>query len=173
MAGLADDIGYSLDPPNALQRVVQRIGSTAVGSRIFAAVLPRLDPVVYRLSGRRMTLPSLLAGLPVLMVTTTGARSGLERTAPLVGIPLDSDIALIGTNFGQASTPAWVYNLDAQPAGSIGYGERSVRFVARRLSGDEAETALAAGAEFYAGYAAYRERIRGREVAVFLLSRKG
>jgi deazaflavin-dependent oxidoreductase (nitroreductase family) len=56
-----------------------------------------------------------LAGLPVLTVTTTGARTGQRRSAPLVGVPAGDDIAVIGTSFGQSRTPGWYHNMRADP----------------------------------------------------------
>ncbi|MGI9624154.1 MAG: nitroreductase family deazaflavin-dependent oxidoreductase, partial [Acidimicrobiales bacterium] len=62
------------------------------------------------MTGGKTTVPGLLAGLRVVMLTTTGAKSGEPRTMPLVGIPSDGDLAVIGSNFGQGPTPGWVYN---------------------------------------------------------------
>ena len=67
-----------------------------------------IDRPLHRWTGGRLTAPGLLAGLPVIMVTTTGARSGLARTMPLAGIPVADDLAVVGSNFAQARTPAWV-----------------------------------------------------------------
>ncbi len=67
--------------------------------------------------------PGLLAGLPVIMLTTTGAKSGLPRPMPLVGIPMGDDVAVIGSNYGQERTPGWVHNLLANPAATVDYHE--------------------------------------------------
>lgn len=166
---LADTLGYRIKPSNPIQRGFQAFGSTPPGAWFFSWLLPRLDPLVFRLSGGRLTLPALLAGLPVLMVTSTGARSGEARTAPLVGIPVDDELALIGTNFGQASTPGWVYNLEADPWGSIAYRDSQVDFTARAAAAEEVDAVIEAAAATYPGYAAYRRRITGRPIRVFFL----
>ena len=61
---------------NPLQRAIRRFASSGPGSWFFARVLHHVDKPVFRLSGERFTLTSLLAGLPMAMLTTTGARSG-------------------------------------------------------------------------------------------------
>ena len=60
-------------------------------------------------------------GIPVVDVTTTGRKSGQRRTTHLIAIPYTDTLALIGTNFGQPSTPAWVLNLEADPHARIAY----------------------------------------------------
>ena len=55
----------------------------------------------------------------MLTITTAGRKSGLPRTMPLLGVPIGDDIALVGTNFGRESTPAWVGNLRADPRAGI------------------------------------------------------
>ena len=57
--------------------------------------------------------------------------AGRPRTSPLIGIPVDGSIAVIGSNFGQESTPGWVYNLEADPSATVAYGERAVDVTAR------------------------------------------
>ena len=166
---LADTLGYRIKPGNPIQRGFQALGSTPPGAWFFSWLLPRVDPLVFRLSGGKTTLPALLAGLPVVMVTSTGAKSGKARTAPLVGIPVDGELALIGTNFGQGSTPGWVYNLEADPSGSIAYRNCQADFTARPAAAEEVDAAIESAAAVYPGYAAYRRRITGRPIRVFFL----
>src|SRR5262245_843239 len=62
--------------------LVQKIGSSRFGARFYARTLHHFDRVAFRLSSGRATLTSSLAGLPVVLLTTTGAKSGLPRTLP-------------------------------------------------------------------------------------------
>jgi len=52
------------------------------------------------MSRGQVTLAGLTAGIPVLTITTAGARSGRRRTTPLLGVPFGGDIAIIGGHFG-------------------------------------------------------------------------
>jgi deazaflavin-dependent oxidoreductase (nitroreductase family) len=166
---LADDLGYHWRPPNAFQRAMQRLASTRVGGWIFSRTLRHLDDLIGRLSGGRTSGPALLAGLPVMDVTTTGRRSGLPRRSHLVAIPLADHLALLGTNFGQPSTPAWVLNLEADPRVSLCYRGRTVAAVARPASEQEHADVLAASERYYPGYLKYQTRITGRRLRIFLL----
>ena len=57
--------------------LVQKIGSSRFGAWLYARTLHHFDRVAFKLSGGRATLTSALAGLPVILLTTTGAKSGL------------------------------------------------------------------------------------------------
>ncbi len=171
--GLCDAVGYEMRPVNGAQRVFQRGASTKAGAWLFSKLAHRVDGRLLAMTHGRTAVATLMAGLPIITVTTTGAKSGLPRPLPLLGIPMDGDLALIGTNFGQTNTPGWVYNLEADPTGSVSYRDRTVDVTARRASLQETEAALTAAAQVYPGYDKYRERITGREVKVFVLSPMG
>ena len=132
--GLCDTVGYEIRPANGAQRVFQRGASTRAGAWLFSKTAHHLDRALLRVTHGRTALATVVAGLPIITVTTTGARSGLPRPLPLLGIPIDGDLALIGTNFGQTNTPGWVHNLEAHPSARVAYGDRSVDVTARRAT---------------------------------------
>ncbi len=167
--GLTEAIGYEVQPCNAVQRGMQHVASSRPGAWAFSKVLHHADRRLFAWSKGRVTVPSILAGLPVLMVTTTGAKSGSARTMPLLAVPVGDDLAIIGTNFGQTNTPGWVFNLEADPHATVEYRDRRVATIARHASDDEFDIAMTAASQVYPGYAKYRERISGREVRVFVL----
>lgn len=167
--GLASDLGYRHRPANAFQRANQAFGSTGPGAWCFSQVLPPLDRVLHRLSRGRSSLPEVLAGLPVLMVTTTGRRSGQPRVTPLISVPLGDDLALLGTNFGQSDTPAWVLNLEAEPQATVEYDGTTVGATARPATDAERRAVWAASAGIYGGYEKYQQRVQGREIRIFIL----
>ena len=166
---LQERLGLRYRRSNPLQRAMQWLGSTTVGAWVFQRTLHHVDRWLFRTTDGRVTLPTLLAGLPVVLVTTTGRRSGLARTAPLLGIPVDEHIALIGSNFGQAPTPAWVHNLEADPHARIEYRGTAVDVVARPATDEEADLAFERASAVYRGYASYRERAAHRTIRVFIL----
>lgn len=166
---LLNDLGYSVKTPNLFQRALQRIASTKLVAWLFQKALHPMDRVLYRKSGGRITVPGIMAGVPVIMLTTTGARSGQPRTMPLLGIPMGDALAILGTNYGQKPTPGWVYNLRADSTAIVEYRGRSVRVIARLATPPETEEAFALAAKVYPAYDEYRDRIEGREVSVFIL----
>ena len=78
-------------------------------------------------------------------------------------------MALIGTNFGQEGTPAWVLNLEADPHAHVQFKERGLDVVARAASDQESAELIERSREVYAGYAKYQTRITGRRVRAFIL----
>ena len=110
---------------NFFQRLMRRFASSGPGSWLFAKTAHHIDRPIFRLSKGRRTFGSMLTGLPVVMLTTTGAKSGKQRTVPVLGLPVDEGMAVIASNFGQHKNPGWYYNLLANPAGELSVnGER-------------------------------------------------
>jgi deazaflavin-dependent oxidoreductase (nitroreductase family) len=168
--GIAAELGYRIEPPNAFQRLMQGLGATRSVSWLFARTLRHADDVVTRLTGGRQSVPQLMTGLPVVDLLTRGRRSGLVRRTHLIAIPLDDALAVVGTNFGQRATPAWVLNLEADPHATASYRGRSVAVRARVATDTEQAEVWAASAGVYGGYNRYRERTLGRRrVRVFVL----
>ena len=168
--GLAADLGYTHATGNPVHRVVRWGAGTRTGGWVFSHVLRHLDDVVGRLTGGRHSAPGLLAGLEVLDVTTTGRRSGQRRTSHLIATPYDGGLALLGTNFGQAATPAWALNLEADPRATLTYRGATREVVARAATPAEAEEVFALASRFYPGYARYRQRVgESRRIRVFVL----
>ena len=167
---LAADLGYSHATGNPLHRAVRWGAGTRAGGWVFSHVLRHLDDAVARLSRGRRSAPGLVAGLEVLDVTTTGRRSGQRRTSHLIAAPYDGTLALLGTNFGQAATPAWALNLEADPRATLTYRGVTREVVARAATPVEAEEVFALAARFYPGYARYRQRVgERRRIRVFVL----
>jgi deazaflavin-dependent oxidoreductase (nitroreductase family) len=148
---------------------MQSFASSRPGAWLFSRVLRHLDDIVGRLTHGRTSAPRLLAGIPVLDVTTTGRKSGLPRTSHLIAVPYHGTLALLGTNFGQASTPAWVLNLEADASATVVHAGRRREVLARPATEEEQAGVLAASAHVYGGYLKYQQRITGRRLRVFLL----
>ncbi|HMM93789.1 nitroreductase family deazaflavin-dependent oxidoreductase [Phycicoccus sp.] len=169
--GIAADLGYVLPRPNAGQRAMQAVGSTRAGAWVLARVLPATDRGVARLTRGRTTLSGGVSGLPTLVLSTTGRRSGRVREAQLIGVPVGDGLALLGTNFGQNRTPTWVLNLEADPRASVSYRGVTCDVVARAVTEAERPEVLGRAVAVYPGYARYLARVRGREVRVLILER--
>ncbi|HSF36562.1 MAG TPA: nitroreductase family deazaflavin-dependent oxidoreductase [Nocardioides sp.] len=169
-SGLAADLGYTHATGNPGHRVVRSVAGTRAGGWVFSHVLRHVDDVVGRWTGGRHSAPGLLAGLEVLDVTTTGRRTGQRRTSHLIATPYDGGLALLGTNFGQAATPAWALNLEVDPRATLTYRGATREVVARAATPAEADEVFALAARFYPGYARYRQRVgESRRIRVFVL----
>lgn len=128
-----------------------------------------LDRPLHRLTGGRLTMPGLLAGLPVILLTTTGAKSGQRRTMPVIGVPHGDDLAVVGTNYAQPRNPGWVYNLQAHHDALVTWRAIPVPVRARAASPEEAQQVWSDAGDLYLGFTAYRSRIHHREVKIFVL----
>jgi deazaflavin-dependent oxidoreductase (nitroreductase family) len=160
--GLASELGYRYPEPNRLQRLVQSFASSRFGAWLTPKTLVPLDRWTARLTHDRVSLPVALAALPVVTLVTTGRKSGLSRQHHLIAIPYQDDLALMGTNFGQARTPAWTLNLDANSRATVSYGGVTRNVSARLATPGERTDILATVATKFSGAAHYEQRLRGR-----------
>ncbi|HEV2798777.1 MAG TPA: nitroreductase family deazaflavin-dependent oxidoreductase, partial [Nocardioides sp.] len=79
-------------------------------------------------------------------------------------------LALLGTDFGQPSTPAWVLNLEADPRATVTYRGTSREVTARPATPGETDDVFALAGELYPGYLSYRERVGStRRIRAFIL----
>ena len=153
------------------QALIQKLASTAAGSWFLGRVLRYLDRITLWLSGGHRTLTIILAGLPVVMVTTTGARTGQLRRQPLAPIrdPLAPDrFALIASNWGQHRLPSWYYNLKKNPRANCGLDGRTAIYLAREATGEEYDRFWACATDAYLGYRLYRQRA-GRRIPIMVM----
>lgn len=98
------------------------------------------------------------AGSRLLLLTTTGARSGAPHTVPLGYLPDGERILIIGSAFGGPEHPAWFRNLTANPRVTVELGIFSYDATATVLSGDERDRLFARAAEADPGWADYQAK---------------
>lgn len=167
--GVQAALGYDHKAGNPIHRAMRAIAASKPGALFFSKTIQPIDGAIHKLTGGKQTATELLAGLPVVYVTTKGRKSGELRRTPLIAVPIGADLALLGTNFGGKRTPGWVYNLEADPAAKAGYRTTEIDVVARPATEDEFEAVFAAGGSIYGGYTKYRSRVDGRDIRVFVL----
>ena len=92
---------------------------------------------VYRKTGGR--IGAKLAGTNMLLLTTTGRKSGLERTIPLACYPRGNDLVIVASNNGQDRHPVWWLNLQKNPDVKVRFGREARRMRAREATGEERE----------------------------------
>jgi deazaflavin-dependent oxidoreductase (nitroreductase family) len=168
--GIIQTLDYQVRKPNAFHVLMQHIAASRPGAWYFAKTVHPMDSALLRLSRGRATLPGVMAGLPVVTVTTTGARTGQRRSAPLLGVPAGEDIAVIGTRFGQVRTPGWYHNMRADPEVEVTYRDKTVKAIAREAGEDERQAIWDRARKIYVGYEAYARRIKGRQIHIMVLS---
>jgi F420H(2)-dependent quinone reductase len=126
----------------------------------------KLNVPLYRLSGGR--IGGKVGRAPVLLLTSTGRKSGQLRTAPVVYLADGDNVVLINTNAGNAKVPAWSLNLEANPEAEVELGRERRRVRARVAEGEERADLWRRHNVQYAGFDDYDAKLE-REPKVFVL----
>jgi len=145
-----------------MHRVFYMILGELATTRLFYA----LHRAIYRLSGGRIFIRSL--GCPVILLTTTGRKSGQPRTAPIFGFREGQSIVVVPSNAGREHDPSWYLNLRANPQAQIQVGRETWRVRAREATAQERERLWPFLVSQYGGYQVYRERT-DRQFPVLIL----
>jgi deazaflavin-dependent oxidoreductase (nitroreductase family) len=149
-----------------LHRLARRTAAIWPMAKTCRVIQQPLDQLVYRLTGGTSTATSWLAGVEITMLTTTGAKTGMHRTLPELGLPDGEDTILIASNFGCPRNPAWYYNLRANPKATITLNGESREVVAQELGGSEREVGYQRGEEIFPGFTQYRRWAAHRQIPV-------
>ena len=122
----------------------------------------------YEGSGGTEGTTLLDTGLPCIIVTHTGNKSGGVRKIPLMRVKVDAGYVLVGSMGGQPKNPVWVYNLRANPDVEIRDATEVTKMRAREVTDDdERERLWAASAEAYPPYNDYQAKT-SRKIPLFL-----
>jgi F420H(2)-dependent quinone reductase len=126
----------------------------------------KLNTPLYRLSGGR--IGGKVGRAPVLLLTTTGRKSGEQRTAPVVYLKDGERLVVINTNAGNQRIPAWSLNLKANPDAEVEVGRERQAVRARIAEGEERTELWDKHMEQYAGWDDYKAKL-SREISVIVL----
>ncbi|HWQ12601.1 MAG TPA: nitroreductase/quinone reductase family protein [Roseiflexaceae bacterium] len=129
-------------------------------------VLTTIHTLAYRLSGGR--LGATLLGMPMLLLTTRGRRTGRLRTAPLLYLPVDDVFVLVASNGGARVHPTWWFNLQASPEALVQIGPVRGRVHARGATAAERQRFWPLLLQLYPPYARYQART-DREIPLVVL----
>ena len=135
--------------------------------RLLIRGLSKTHLAVYRLSRGRFL--SRVAGMPVLLLTTTGRRSGEARTTPLTFFRDDANLVVIASNGGADRPPDWSLNLQQNPHAAVTIGADELIVEARTASAEERERLWVGITATYAGYGRYQEKT-ARQIPVLILT---
>ena len=124
--------------------------------RFLIRAMSRAHASAYRASGGRLL--GRLAGMPVLLLTTTGRRSGRRRTVALTYFRDGADLVVIGSFGGSDLPPAWWLNLQRDFRASVLIGRTTSEVTARPATAAERDRLWALATSTHPGYARYQER---------------
>lgn len=160
---------YGYKEAGPLQKIVRWTAGTRPMRWLYIRIQQSLDRYVYGLTEGRTTASSWLSGLPVIMLTTVGVRTGHQRTVPVLGIPDGEQFVVIASNYGQSHHPAWYYNLRAHPRASVTVDGVTYEVEARELTGEESERYFHQAVEMYPPFVSYRRLAADRRIPVIKL----
>ncbi len=135
--------------------------------RAAITAMSRAHLALYRASRGRLL--GKVAGMPVLLLTTTGRRSGKQRTTPLTFFRDGGDLLVVGSNGGADRPPDWLRNLQAHAPAVVSIGAERVPVTAAIDPPHERERLWPLITSTYPGYAAYQARTT-RRIPVVRLS---
>ncbi|WP_319461655.1 nitroreductase family deazaflavin-dependent oxidoreductase [Micromonospora sp. RTP1Z1] len=124
---------------------------------------------LYRRSGGK--LGGKMFGAPVLLLTTTGRKSGRSWTVPLIYQTDGDRWVIIASNGGRARNPAWWLNLRSQPDASIQIARQTYLVTASETGGEDRERLWRQMADMYKGYDGYARKTT-RQIPVVVLQRR-
>ncbi|MEW1647390.1 nitroreductase family deazaflavin-dependent oxidoreductase [Streptomyces sp. NPDC091219] len=107
-------------------------------------------------------------GMPVILLTTVGAKSGKIRKTPLMRVEHDGVYAVVASQGGAPKHPVWYFNVQADPHVELQDGPRKWDLTAREVTGDEKATWWERAVAAYPPYAEYQTKT-DRQIPVFVL----
>ena len=131
-----------------------------------AAWLRSMHSALYRMSGGKIGGKTF--GCETFLLTTTGAKSGKPRTAPLLYLKDGKHFVVVASNGGSPSNPAWLVNLTRTPDATVQAGQEITRVLARKATPEEKARLWPRLTKFYGGYEVYQEHTK-REIPVVIL----
>lgn len=161
----------SFDNANAFHRAMRGFIATKVGVTLFRPTAHHADRLAGKLTGGRRSAAWYLTGVPAVMLTTIGARSGEPRVVAVFPIPHPEGLAVIASNYGGAKHPAWYHNLKANPHATVTVEGDTWGAVARLAAPHERDEIWAKGLKIYPGWRKYETRAGERQIEAFVLSR--
>jgi deazaflavin-dependent oxidoreductase (nitroreductase family) len=127
-----------------------------------------INRMLYRASGGKVA--GSMKGAPILLLTTTGRKSGKRRTTPLLYLRDGDALAVVASEGGAPRHPAWFLNLQAAPDVEIEIGREREPRRAREATPEERQRLWPRLVELYAPYASYQQKT-SRTIPVVLLER--
>jgi deazaflavin-dependent oxidoreductase (nitroreductase family) len=151
---------------SAFDKVLQAFAQTRVGGKLFITVFPEIDRRLMPLTRGRVSI----AGPGGVLLHVRGAKSGVERTTPLLATKQGDLFVLIASKAGAAKHPAWFHNVRANPDVEVTLqGGDRVPMRATIAEGEERERLWAMAVDNYSGYERYQTRTGGRTIPVVAL----
>ena len=144
------------------QRLIFNLASSRYGAFIFRRFAHRLDNYIIHLTKGRTSITQILTGVPVVKMTTMGAKSNLPRTVTVLFLHAEdgsNKLAAIASNWGQSHYPAWYHNLKKNPQATCVVAGQTADYLAYEAEGDEYDQFWNLALDVYPGFRQYKQRV--------------
>ena len=149
------------------EKVLQAFAQTRLGGRLFISVFPAIDRRLMPWTRGRL---STGLGQPIVLLHVRGARSGVERTVPLLATKTGETVLLVASKAGAVKHPAWYHNVRANPEVEVTMdGQRRPMRADIVAEGQERERLWRVVCDNYSGYATYQRRAGARVIPLVAL----
>ena len=132
-------------------------------------LIEKTDRRLQQVSRGRVSILDI-AGLPNMMLSVPGRKTGVPRTTPLLCVPHHGEWLVAGSYFGDEKMPVWVHNLRASDGASIVFEREKIDVKWREVQGPERETLWKVLVSVWPNFDLYKTRTK-RVIPVFVLSR--
>ena len=147
---------------NFAKRIIGQYAFSPAGVWFLRNISPRVDPTLIRLTRGRV---SSVGPWPRWVVLThTGAKSGIQRTTPLIYFTDGDRVILIASNYGSTRHPAWYHNVKANPTVTLYAGGFEGRFVGEEVTGAERDRLWSIAKQWLPGYDKYESSAGDRQI---------
>jgi deazaflavin-dependent oxidoreductase (nitroreductase family) len=131
--------------------------ATKPGAAIWRRIAAPFDAPIMKATDGRVKL----TGVPLVVLTHAGAKTGKLRETPLTYVTDGDDVIVVASNFGGEKHPSWYHNLRANPECELHVGSRGGKFTAREVVGPERDRLFALANALYPGFDRYAKRTQG------------
>jgi deazaflavin-dependent oxidoreductase (nitroreductase family) len=138
-------------------------------THLILTLVSRLHGVLYKASGGRIGGRIGKTAAPVLLLTTTGRKTGKQRTTPLLYVEDAGRYVIVASVGGAPKHPAWYLNLQSDPAATIQVGSKKLTVSAETVGPEERSRLWTVVTQMYAGYSAYQAKTT-REIPIVVLT---
>ena len=132
--------------------------------RQFIKPFSKLNVLIYKLTGGR--LMGKFQGLPIVLIEMTGAKSGKQITIPLMYVPHENGVIIVGSQGGAPKSPVWVKSVQKNPNIIAQYKSKKMKLVARQVSDEEKKALWPVCVQHYPDFENYQART-DRNIPVF------
>jgi deazaflavin-dependent oxidoreductase (nitroreductase family) len=154
-----------------VRQMIFKMAATRHGMRLFYLFVRLIDMPISRMTKGAFIPSASWNIMPIIYLTTIGAKSGLPHSIPVLCVPDGKNLILVCSNWGNPKNPSWAYNLRVHPQAQVRRGKTATGFTARELHDDERATTWQKAVAFYPLYVSYEQQ-SGRSLPIFLLEPK-